>query len=104
MSSFITVAQKKDIPEGQTRAFSVKDKDIAISCVDGKYYAFINVCSHMEFPLDDGELNGTVIECRHHGAQFDLRTGEVLSMPAVTPIQVFEVKVEGEDIKVNVGD
>lgn len=103
MSPFIIVAKKKDIPEGTTKTFIVDDKDIAISCIEGHYYAFINVCSHMELPLAEGEITGTVIECPHHGAQFDLKTGEALSMPAVTPIQVFDVKVEGEDIKVNVG-
>lgn len=103
MGRFVPLAKKGDIPEGQTRAFNVEGKDIAISCVNGKYYAFINVCSHMEFPLADGNLTGTVIECAHHGATFDITTGRALSMPAVTPIEIFEVKIDGDEIKVNLG-
>ncbi len=103
MSRYIAIAKIKDVPEGQTRAFDIEDKSIAVSCVDGTYYAFINVCSHMEFPLDDGDLQGKVIECAHHGARFDLETGDALSMPAVTPIQVFKTKVEGDSILVDLG-
>ncbi len=100
MIQWVTVAKKEEIPEGQTRAFLVGDKNIAVSCVKGNYFAFIDVCSHMDFPLHDGQLDGTVIECAHHGATFDISTGAVLSMPAVTPIQTYKVKVEGEEVKI----
>lgn len=102
MSHFVTVAKKNEVQPGVLKKVSVADKEIVLTCVDGKYYAFINVCSHMEFPLDDGTLEGTTLECAHHGAQFDVRTGEALSMPAVTPIEVFNVKVQGEDIQIEV--
>ena len=102
MSKWITIAKVGDIKEGETKPVTVDDKSICVSQVSGKYYAFIDVCSHMEFPLHDGTLENTVIECAHHGATFDIRTGEVLSMPAVTPIEVFPVKVEGESILIEV--
>ena len=39
-----------------------------------------------------------------HGARFDVRTGEVLSRPASVDLAVHEVKVEGNDVLVRVGD
>ena len=56
----------------------------------------------MDFPLNDGTLEGTTVECAHHGAQFDVRTGAAISMPAVTPIETFPVKVVGEEIQIEV--
>jgi 3-phenylpropionate/trans-cinnamate dioxygenase ferredoxin subunit len=50
--------------------------------------------------LAEGDLDGFCIECPRHGALFDIRDGRVLSMPAVVPVPIFEVKVEGDDILV----
>lgn len=100
MSKWVTVAKKSDIPEGKTGVFTVEGREIAISYVNGGFYAYVNSCSHMELPLDEGTIEGTVIECPHHGAKFDLRTGEVVQMPAAAPIEIYNVRVEGDDIKI----
>src|SRR3989338_11178229 len=102
MSRFVTVAKKNEVQPGVLKVVSVEGKEIVLTCADGNYYAFINVCSHMDFPLQDGTLQGATIECAHHGAQFDIRTGKVLSMPAVTPIETFQVKVVGEELQIEV--
>ena len=57
-----------------------------------------DVCTHDGGPLAEGKLNDHVIVCPRHGAEFDVRDGRALSMPAVTPAPTYEVKVEGEDI------
>jgi 3-phenylpropionate/trans-cinnamate dioxygenase ferredoxin subunit len=49
----------------------------------------------------EGELDGCVIECPRHGARFDIATGQALSMPAVVPLPVYNLKVEGDEIKVS---
>ena len=52
-------------------------------------------CSHAEFPMSDGELvDDHVIECPLHGAQFDVRDGQVLEAPADEPLEVYEVRIE----------
>lgn len=100
MSQWITVAKKGDISEGATRVFTIKGREIAVSCVKGKFYAFLNQCTHMELPLDEGKIEGTVIECPHHGARFDLETGEVVQMPAAVSLEMYPVKVEGDSLKI----
>lgn len=82
--------------------FNIDGKEIAVSHVQGEWFAYLNRCTHMELPLDEGKIEGCIIECPHHGAQFDLRTGEVKSMPAAVPLEIYKVRLQGEDIQVEV--
>ena len=100
MSEFVRVAKTSDIPDGEVRSFVVDSEVIAVCHVDGKFYAIKDECTHMEYPLSDGLLEGEIITCAYHAAKFDVRTGDVLSLPAVEPVETFQVKVEGEDIYV----
>jgi Ferredoxin subunits of nitrite reductase and ring-hydroxylating dioxygenases len=54
----------------------------------------------MDYPLADGELDGETVTCIYHGAKFNVRTGEVLALPAYEPVETYQVKVEGDDIYV----
>jgi len=100
MSEFVKVAKTSDIPPGEVRSFVVDSEVIAICHVDGRFYAIKDKCTHMEYPLSDGILEGEIITCAYHGAEFNVRSGEALSMPAVEPVETFELKVEGDDIYV----
>jgi 3-phenylpropionate/trans-cinnamate dioxygenase ferredoxin component len=71
---------------------------------DGDVYAVIDVCSHEEYPLSEGWVEDHTIECALHGSRFDLRTGEPDSPPALRPVQIFPVRVEGEDVLVDLPD
>ncbi|MEE8442747.1 MAG: non-heme iron oxygenase ferredoxin subunit [Dehalococcoidia bacterium] len=99
---FRKVAKTSDIEAGKVIVVQVEDEEIAICNVDGEFFALANVCTHDGGSLDQGELEGDVIECPRHGAQFDVRSGEVLQMPAVIPLDTYEVQVQGEDILVAV--
>ena len=74
------------------------DRTVAVFRVDGALYAVEDVCSHDGQPLADGLVLDCAVECPRHGARFDLKTGRPLCMPAVEPIRVYEVKVEGDRI------
>ena len=69
---------------------------------DGGICAIEDVCTHDDGPVAEGLVEGNVIECPRHGARFDIRTGAVLAMPAVTPIRTFPVRVKGSQIEVEV--
>lgn len=99
---FIPIAKTTDIPLGQVRVFEYQGLSIAVCNVEGRFYAVENLCSHDDGPLEDGMLEGCSIECPRHGARFDVRTGEVLQMPAAFPIRTFETKVENETVFVKV--
>jgi len=69
---------------------------------DGELHAIGDTCSHAEVSLSEGEVEGCTIECWLHGSRFDLRTGEPTSLPAITPVPVYPLTVEGDDVLVDV--
>jgi 3-phenylpropionate/trans-cinnamate dioxygenase ferredoxin subunit len=99
MSDFIRVAATSDIPPGRVKVVVVGDRRIALCNVDGQFYAIDDLCTHDGGPLDQGELAGDVIECPRHGARFDVRTGKVLALPAVKPLNTYPLRVEGSEIR-----
>ncbi len=100
MAEFITVAATDELKPGERMVVEVKDRYIAVFNVDGKYYAIADLCTHDDGPLAEGELNGTVIECPRHGAQFDITTGKVLRFPAITPIPRYDVRITDGEIQI----
>jgi 3-phenylpropionate/trans-cinnamate dioxygenase ferredoxin component len=70
---------------------------ISVARVDGRLYAFDDLCTHRQCPLSGGLLTGTEIMCQCHGSRFDVTTGAVVNGPATTALQVYEVQeVDGE--------
>ena len=100
MAEFMTVASTAEVPSGERIVVEVKDHYIAIFNVDNRLYAIEDVCTHDDGPLAEGILEGTVIECPRHGAQFDITTGKVLRMPAIKPVPHYDVRVEGDAIQI----
>jgi 3-phenylpropionate/trans-cinnamate dioxygenase ferredoxin subunit len=98
---YVTVCKTSDVAPGTVRVFVVGDHDVAVANVDGQFYAFTDVCTHDGGPLAEGDLDDCVIACPRHGARFDIVTGQVLSLPAVAPIPVYDLKVEGDEIRVS---
>ena len=96
--AFVKAAKVSDIPPGRIRVVELEEEDVALCNVDGEIYAVANVCTHDGGPLGDGYLLGDEIECPRHGARFNVRTGEVKSLPAIMPIPTLEVKIEGDEI------
>ena len=100
MADFITVADIGDIAPGRVKVVEVDDRRIALCNVDGEFFAIDDVCTHDGGSLDQGELCDNVIECPRHGARFDVRTGKVLALPAVKPLNTHPLRVEGTQIEV----
>lgn len=102
VGAFVRAAALEEVPPGTLRAVRVNDVNVCLANADGQVYAFRDNCSHKDFPLSEGELDGTQIECAWHGARFDITTGRALRLPALRPIETFEVKVDGGEIFVAV--
>lgn len=99
MGDFITIATTDELQPGERLVVELGREWVAVFNVDGQYYAIQDLCTHDDGPLAEGELNGCVIECPRHGAQFDIRNGKVLSPPAVVDVPVYKVRVQGNDIQ-----
>jgi len=98
VSEFVRVAALADVEPGQLLAVEVDGVKIALANVEGEIYAIQDNCTHRDYPLSDGELLDTQVECSWHGARFDLKTGRALSLPAIKPAKTYEVKVEDGEI------
>lgn len=94
VGEWVPVARVGDVRSGEGLRVEVQDVPVAVWNVDGEFFATDDICSHEEASLSDGFLWGETIECPLHGAQFDVRTGRVLSLPAVLPIASYQIKVE----------
>jgi nitrite reductase/ring-hydroxylating ferredoxin subunit len=73
--------------------------ELAVYNVDGEFYAIENFCPHKGAPLSEGILCGHVVECGLHGWQFDVRSGECLTVP--DRIKTYEVLVEDGLLKIS---
>jgi 3-phenylpropionate/trans-cinnamate dioxygenase ferredoxin subunit len=92
------VAKTADVAPGTTRKVVVDGAELLVCNVDGTFYAIEDVCTHDGGELDQGELEGCRIMCPRHGAYFDVTTGAALTLPAVLPVPTYPVRIEGDDI------
>lgn len=102
--ALVKVADVADIPEGRGKRLLVKRRPIAVFNCGGKYYAIDDTCTHADASLAEGEFlhDDCQVACPLHGARFDIKTGEALSLPAVTPVETYKVTVDGTAIMVEV--
>ena len=73
---------------------------LCVTRVGDEVFAIGDVCSHSEASLSEGDVTDYKIECWLHGAEFDLRTGEALTPPAVAPVKTYLVTVDGDSVSV----
>ena len=99
--TFVRVCSLADLPEVGAVAADVDGVRIAIARDSaGEIHAIDDTCSHANVSLSEGELDGCTLECWLHGSRFDLRTGEPTGPPAIVPIAVHTVRIEGDDVYV----
>ena len=102
MANWVKIGTTDEIPEGTGKYYDVEGEPIAVFHTDGNFYATSDVCTHEEASLSEGELEGEIVECALHGARFNVRTGEVKSLPAVVKLKTFPLRVVGTTIEVEV--
>lgn len=100
--TFVNVAAVGDIKPGKAIRVEIGDESVAIFNVDGTLYAIGDICTHEEASLSDGDVFGDCVECPLHGAEFDIKTGEAKTLPAVIPVPTYTVKIEGDAVLVSV--
>jgi 3-phenylpropionate/trans-cinnamate dioxygenase ferredoxin subunit len=96
-----------DVPEGEVRRFEVDHRPIAVANLGEEGFRAVDaICSHAHYFLDEGEVDvdlGT-IECPKHGSTFDLDTGRPKTLPATLPVETFPVKIDDDDVLIEVTD
>ena len=102
MASWIEVGPASECPVGELKGVTADGSEIVLANFEGTIYAIVDECSHEEFPLSDGELEGDEILCIYHGARFDCKIGKNLCIPATRPVKSFPVEVRAGQIYVDV--
>ena len=97
---YIPVGLEEDVKDGKRIFVQFDDLNLAVFNINGLLYAIADECSHDHGPLGEGELDGCEIICPRHGARFDIRTGKALSLPAVTDIPAYPVRINAGQIEV----
>ena len=102
MAEWVRVASAGECPPGRLLGVAAGSERIVIANVEGDFYALLDRCTHQDYPLSDGELDGTRLECIYHGAKFDVCTGRAVQLPAIRPVRTFPVEVRDGEIFVEV--
>ena len=95
-----------ELPPGRVKIVSAGALHIGLYNVGGEYCALEDRCSHDEGPLCEGDWDSDegVVVCPRHGANFDIRTGRALTLPAYEPVATYPVRVDDDGrIRVDVG-
>ena len=91
----VTIARTTDIKPGELAAFDAEGIRVAVANAAGRYFAIDDTCTHEQCSLaEEGTLEGTVVTCGCHGAQFDVTTGAVLAPPAPEAVKAYPLRVE----------
>jgi 3-phenylpropionate/trans-cinnamate dioxygenase ferredoxin component len=97
---YIAVGGVEELPEGERFFLEIDGDPIVVFNVAGGLFAIADLCSHDSGPLGEGELDDHAVVCPRHGARFDIRTGKVLTMPAIIDIPAYPVRVREGQIEI----
>jgi nitrite reductase/ring-hydroxylating ferredoxin subunit len=101
-TEFVKVLSTKDLAPDEMKGVEANGKKILIANLKGEYYAIENICTHMHCLLSDGTLSGENVKCPCHGSTFSVKTGSIVTGPTQKPEPAFQVKVEKDQVLVNV--
>jgi 3-phenylpropionate/trans-cinnamate dioxygenase ferredoxin subunit len=90
-----------DLQENTPVKVELNGKDLCVVRQGSEVFAIDDICSHAEASLSEGDVTPGKIECWLHGAEFDLRSGEALTPPAIAPVTTYSVTIEGESVKIS---
>lgn len=90
------------LQQGKPVKVEKNGKTICVARVGDQVFAVDDTCSHADASLSEGDVTDFKIECWLHGAEFDLRTGEALTPPAVAPLHTYGVHVDGDSVTVEI--
>lgn len=98
MADWRKVATLEECPPGSLRPVMVGPDPVVLANVNGRVYAVRDRCSHEDFPLSEGDLEGSVLVCPFHGARFDVTSGAARGLPAVRPVKSYPVEIREDGI------
>lgn len=99
MENFITVASVEEFADGRRKTVQIEGREVAIFKIADEFYAIGNECPHHGAPLCEGYVDGELVSCPWHGWQFDLQTGEGMTVPGID-VPAYTVEIENGHVKI----
>ena len=96
----VKVCKVTDIPDMSMKSFDINGEPVLVANVGGTFYSISDICSHAMAYLSEGELmqKECHVQCPDHGAVFDLKTGEAVALPAVSPVSTYPITIEEDHL------
>ncbi len=102
MGEYVKIGKTSEIDDQCAKCVAVGGRNIAVFNLGGEFHAIEDLCTHEEAPLSDGHVEGEEVECPWHAARFNIKTGKAMCEPAYEDVATFPVRVNGDDIEVEV--
>lgn len=97
-ATYHKLCKKNEIEENQAMAVEINGNNIMVTKINGEFYAVENCCTHENLPISGGQIFDGQIQCPHHGARFDIKTGKATQFPAVVELKTYKIKIENDDV------
>lgn len=95
----IIAGKVSDIAPGKMIKVAVDGREILVANIDGEFFAVDDTCTHSGASLSEGELNGNVVTCGWHKAEFDCKTGKLAKFPAkIRDLGTYKVSIESDNV------
>jgi nitrite reductase/ring-hydroxylating ferredoxin subunit len=95
MTEFIRAVEAAKVLPDKMITVELGDESVLIASVDGKYYGMGAICTHEQWDLSEGTLDGTAVTCAGHGTVWDLKTGKGVFDEPLEDEPLYDVKEEG---------
>lgn len=109
---WVSVGRLDDLPEEKGKVVRVGRREVALFRIGGRVHAMDNICPHAGGPMAEGQVvvdvteckeyegrRGPVVECPWHYWGFEVESGQCAHFAGCT-IEVFEVRLEGDEVQV----
>lgn len=101
---YVNLASLRELSTSKLMRVTGDDYDICLAYVEGTVYAVDDLCTHEDASLAKGSLHGHCVKCPLHGSRFDLASGTALDEPAEEKVKTYAVKIDGDDILVQINE
>lgn len=99
---YYAVCPVEELPSGERLFIELGEDPVVILNINGDVYAIADICTHDDGPLGEGEIEDHEIICPRHGARFDIRSGDVLSLPAVKGVPSYPIRIRDGMVEIGV--
>lgn len=99
--AFTLICRVDELDVGEALRIDKGAEPVALFNIDGEFFALQDTCTHGNWSLADGYVEGGRVECSLHMAQFCVRTGKACAPPATVPAKVFPVRVDDGQVFVD---